>query len=70
MGIYSIGSITKFINFYDIMKKRNAKYPFAIFNTDKENEPGKNWWSFLDIQPKNNLFLFDSLGLDGFKDFI
>ena len=36
----------------------------------KENEPGKHWWSFLDIQPKNNLFLFDSLGLDGFKIFV
>ena len=70
IGTYSIDSITKYINFYDIMKKRNAKYPFAVFNTDKENEPGKHWWSFLDIQPKNNLFLFGSLGLDGFKIFI
>ena len=70
MGTYSINSITRYINFYEIMKKRNAKYPFAIFNTDKENKPGKHWWSFLDIQPKNNLFLFDSLGLDGFKIFI
>ena len=25
---------------------------------------------FLGIQPKNNLFLFDSLGLDGFKVFV
>ena len=46
------------------------KYPFAIFNTAKENEPGKPWWSFLDIQPKKNLFLFDSLGLNGFKIFV
>ena len=46
------------------------KYPFAIFNTDKENEPGVHWWSFFDIQPKNNLFLFDSFGLEGFKIFV
>ena len=52
------------------MKNRNTKYPFAIFNTSKENEPGTQWWSFLDIQSKNNLFLFDSLGLDGFKVFV
>ena len=67
MGTYSIDSITKYIGFYSIIKKRNAQYPFAIFNTAKENEPGKHWWSFLDIRPKNSLFLFDSLGLDGFN---
>ena len=70
MGTYSIDSITKYIGFYSIIKKRNAQYPFAIFNTAKENEPGKHWWSFLDIRPKNSLFLFDSLGLDGFKIFV
>ena len=51
------------------MKKRNGKYPFAIFNTDKHNKPGTHWWSFMDIHPKKNL-LFDSLGLDGFKFFV
>ena len=70
MGTYSIDSITKYINFYEITRCRNAKYPFAIFNTDKESEPGKHWWSFLDIHPKNNLFLFDSFGLQGFKLFV
>ena len=40
MGTYSIDSISKYINFYEIIKKRNTKYPFAIFNTDKENQPG------------------------------
>ena len=70
MGTYSIDSITKYINFYEIIKKRNANYPFAIFNTDKHNEPGQHWWLFLDINPKTNLFLFDSFGLEGFKLFI
>ena len=70
MGTYSIDSITRYINFYEIIKWRNAKYSFAIFNTDKENEPGVHWWSFFDIQPKNNLFLFDSFGLERFKIFI
>ena len=55
MGTYSIDSITKYMDFYIIIKNRNAKYPFAIFNTVKENKPGKHWWSFLDIQPKNQL---------------
>ena len=57
MGTYSIDSITKYINFYEIIKQRNAKYLYAIFNTDKEKEPGVHWWSFINIQPKNNLFL-------------
>ena len=70
MGTYSIDSITKYINFYEIIKQRNAKYLFAIFNTDKENEPCIHWWSFMDIHQKNNLFLFDSFGLEGFKLFI
>ena len=70
MGTYSIDSITRCINFYEIIKGRNAKYPFAIFNTDKENEQGVHWRSFMDIHPKNNLFLFDSFGLEGFKLFI
>ena len=69
MGTYSIDSITKYINFYEIIKKRNAKYPFAIFNTDKENQPGVHWWSFLDINPKNNYFFY-SFGIKGFILFI
>ena len=51
-------------------KKKNAKYPFAIFNADKHNKPGKHWQSFMDIHPKKTLLLFDSLGLDGFKFFV
>ena len=70
MGTYSVDSIKKYINFYEIIKKRKAKYPFAIFNTDRENEPGIHWWSFVDINLKNNLFLFDPLGIQGLKFFI
>ena len=40
MGTFSVDSITKYIDFYSMIKNRNAKYPFAIFNTSKENEPG------------------------------
>ena len=67
MGTYSMNSISKYINFYEIIKRRNGKYPFDIFNADKESEPGVHWWSFVDIHQKNNLFLFDSFG---FKLFI
>ena len=43
--------ITRYINFYKIIKKRNGKYPFATFNTHKHNKPGTHWWSFMDIHP-------------------
>ena len=52
MGVYLMNSITKYINFYEITKKRRAKCPFAIFNAEKHNEPGMHWQSFMDILPK------------------
>ena len=55
MGVYSIDSITRYINFYEIIKKRNA-----IFNTDKYNKLRTHWWSFMDIHLEDNLLLFDS----------
>ena len=70
MGVYLIDSITTYINFYEIIKKRNGKYPFAIFNTGKQNKPGTHWWSLMVIYPKKNLLLFDGLRLEGFKFFV
>ena len=70
MGVYSFDSITRYIKFYEIIKKRNGKNPFVIFNTDKHNKPGTHWWSFMDIHPKKNLLLFDSLGLEEFTFFV
>ena len=54
MGVYSSDLITKYINFYNIIKEKRAKYQFAIFNTDRENKPGTYWRSFLDICPKKS----------------
>ena len=47
IGAYSLDSITKYANFYDIIKGKIAKYPFAIFNTDRENKPGTHCGAFL-----------------------
>ena len=70
MGVYSADSITKYVNFYDIIKEKRAKYPFTVFNTNRENKPGTHCWSFLDIHQKKDLLLFDSFGFTGFKQFI
>ena len=56
VGVYSSNSITKFINYYEIMKEKDGMYPFTIFNTDGSNKPRIHWWSFLNICQKNRTF--------------
>ena len=41
-----------------------------IANRDLEKNPGVHWWSFLDTEEKDTLFLFDSLGSHGLLHFI
>ena len=43
---------------------------FIITNTDADDKPGIHWWSILDIEPKNDIFFFDSFGIEGLKHFI
>ena len=66
----SSDSLTKFVNFKKILKTEKAPYPFIIMNTSRHNKPGLHWCIFLNIDPKNELFLFDSEGFEGFKFFI
>ena len=49
-------------------KKR--KYPFIIANTDVSSKSGPHWWSILGIEPKVDIFFFDSFGIGGLKNFI
>ena len=70
VGGYSSDLITKYINFYDIIKERRAKHPFSIFNTDRENKPGTHCWSFFGIHPRKDFLLFDSFRFAGFKQII
>ena len=39
-------------------------------NTDRSDKNGTHWWSFLDLHPKKEIFLFDSFGFTGLKKFI
>ena len=52
------------------MKIKKGKYPFIIANRDSSDKDGVHWWSILDIGPRNDIFFFDSFGLDGLKHFI
>ena len=59
-----------FINHAAMIEDKKGKYPFFIANTNKDSERGTHWWSILDIEPRNDIFFFDSFGLDGLKHFI
>ena len=70
MDVFPSNYINKFISYHSIMKDRaKVKYPFIIMNTDRSDRAGTHWWSFLDLHPKKEIFLFDSFGFEGFKKF-
>ena len=59
-----------FLKFSENMKQKKAKYPFMIANTDPAAKSDTHWWSLLDTEQKDTLFLFDSLGSYGLLNFI
>ena len=61
--------MNKFINHAAMISNR-GKFPFIIANTDASDKPGVHWWSILDIEPRTDIFFFDSFGLDRLKHFI
>ena len=44
--------------------------PFIIMNSDRSDKKGTHWCSFLDLHEKKEIFLFDSFGFEGFKEFV
>ena len=60
----------KFLNFNHLVKEKSALYPFMIMNTDRSGQKGTHWWSFLEVSSKEEIFLFDSFGFIGLKEFI
>ena len=67
VGVFPSNYINRFISFHEM--SNNKKYPFVIMNTDRANKDGTHWWSFLDLHPKKEIFLFDSFGFTGFQKF-
>ena len=71
IGVFPSNFINKFISYHSIIKDRSkVKYPSIIMNTDRSDRAGSHWWSFLDLHPKKEIFLFDSFGFEGLKKFI
>ena len=61
--------MNKFIN-HEAMINDSGKFPFIIANTDDSSKSGTHWWSILDIEPRTDIFFFDSYGIEGLKHFI
>ena len=69
VGAFPSNYMNKFIN-HVAMISDSGKFPFIIANTDASDKPGVYWWSILDIEPRTDIFFFNSFGLDGLKHFI
>ena len=70
VGVFPSNYMNRFINHAAMIEDKKGKYPFIIANTDLSNKRGVHWWSILDIEPRNDIFFFDSFGLDGLKKII
>ena len=70
VSVFLSNYMNKFINHSAMISSKKGKYPFVIANTDSSEKGGTRWWSILDIDPKTDIFFFDSFGIDGLKHFI
>ena len=70
VSVFPSNRTSKFINHSAMISFKKGKYPFVIANTDSSEKGGTHQWSILDIEPKTDIFFFDSFGIDGLKHFI
>ena len=68
VGVFPSNYVNKFIAYASMISSKR-KYPFIIENTDSSEKTGVHWWSILDIEPKTDIYFFDSFDLDGLKQF-
>ena len=69
VGVFPSNYMNKFIN-HVAMINDLGEFPFIIANTDESSKSGTHWWSILDIEPRTDIFFFDSYGIEGLKRFI
>ena len=69
VGVFLSNYMNKFVN-HAAMINDSGKFPFIITNTNDSEKPVTHWWSILDIEPRTDIFFFDSYGLEGLKHFI
>ena len=69
IGVSPSNYMNRFID-HAAMISDKGKYPFIIANSNSSDKFGIHWWSILGIEPKTDIFFFDSFGLDGLNHFI
>ena len=69
VGVFPLDCMNKFIN-HAAMTEDGGKFPLIIANTNASDKPGVHWWSILNIEPRTDIFFFDSYGIEGLKHFI
>ena len=70
VGVFPSNHTFKFFNFTHLINEKLAPYPFMIMNTDGSGQEDEHWWSLLELSSKEQIFLFDSFGFIGLKEFI
>ena len=70
VGVFPSNHMNQFIDHAAMISERKGKYSSIIANTDSSEKGGTHWWSIPNIEPKQDIFFFDSFGLDGLKHFI
>ena len=70
IGVFPCNFVNQFMSFHNMISESGAKYTLFIMKTDRSDEKGMHWWSFLDLQPKKEISIFDSFGFEGFKEFV
>ena len=70
VGLFPSHFIMYFKAFQQLIKEKSGSYPFMIMNTDRSNKKGTHWWSVFELHNRKTLFLFDSFGVEGLKEFI
>ena len=70
VGVFPSNHMNKFIDHAAMISEKKGTYLFVIANTDNSEKGGMHWWNILNIEPKQDIFVFDSFGLDLLKHFI
>ena len=65
LGVFLPNYINKLIDHKMMISEKKEKHPFFKANTDSSSKQGTHWWSIFGFEPKTDIFLFDTFGLDG-----
>ena len=70
VGVFSSNHINKLIDHATMISENSFVTANVIANADSSEYGGTHRWGILGLEPKTDIFFFDSFGLDGLKHFI